>query len=163
MTIGANSYGSVAEVEALTGRYTFEGSYDNSTRPTLTQVEKFIDRVSALLNLLLAEAGYSIPITQADAALVCDEFVVEQAVQLCHGANGAGPFAPGSEQLRGRTAFEIISREAAEFVEKHAPGFAFLGATRERDMTYGLQATLTDTDGEDLEKMFSREDWPENK
>lgn len=162
MAIGANSYGSVAEVQALTGRYTNAGSYDATTRPTLTQVEKFIDRVSAMLNLLLAEEGFSIPISQADAKLVCDEFVVEQAVQLCHGANGAGPFAPGSETLRSRTAFEIISREASEFVTQHAPGFEFLGATRARNLTYGLQATLTDTSGDDLEKMFTREDWPED-
>jgi hypothetical protein len=161
MAIGDNSYGSVAEVAALTGRWTNEGSYDGTTRPTLTQVETFIDRVSGMLNLLLAEAGFAVPVSQADAKLVCDEFVVEQAVQLCHGANGAGPFAPGSEQLRSRTAFEIISREASEFVTAHAAGFGFLGATRSRDLTYGLQATLTDTSGDDLEKMFTREDWPD--
>jgi hypothetical protein len=159
MAIGANSYGSVAEVEALTGRYTNAGSYDGTTRPTLTQVEKFIDRVSALLNMLLAEQGYEIPVSQADAKLVCDEFAVEQAVQLCHGANGAGPFAPGSEELRGRTAFRIISQEASVFVGEHAAGLGLLGATRTRALTFGLEATLTDTDGDDLEKMFSREDW----
>lgn len=160
MAIGANSYGSVAEVAALTGRYTNAGSYDATTRPALTQVEKFIDRVSAMLNLLLAEQGFAVPISNADAKLVCDEFVVEQAVQLAHGANGAGPFAPGSEQLRGRTAFEIISREAGEFAARHASGFEFLGATRTRGLTYGLEATLDDTDGADLVKQFSREDWP---
>jgi hypothetical protein len=159
MTITANSYGSVVEVAALTGRYTASGSYTTSTRPTEAQVEKFIDRVSGTLNLMLAEQGFAIPISNTDAKLVCDEFVVEQAVQLCHGANGAGPFAPGSEQLRSRTAFEIVSREAAEFVEKHASGFEFLGAARDRALTYGLQATTTDTDGDDLIKMFGREDW----
>lgn len=157
MAIGANSYGSVAEVAALTGRYTNAGSYDGTTRPTLTQVEKFIDRVSGMLNLLLAEAGFAIPVTQADAKLVCDEFVVEQAVQLCHGANGAGPFAPGSERLRARTAFQIISGEASEFVSEHAVGFEFLGATRSRNLTYGLDVRLEDDDGEDLEPMFTVE------
>lgn len=162
MAIGANSYGSVAEVEALVGRYTASGSFTTSTKPTASQVETMIDRVSGMVNLLLAEQGFSIPLNttdSADAKAVCDEFVVQQVVQLCHGANGAGPFAPGSEQLRGRTAFQIISREASEFIGSHAAGFELLGATRDRNLTYGLQATTTDTDGDDLVPMFDREDW----
>lgn len=160
MAIGANSYGSVAEVEALAPRYTNSGVYDATTRPTLIQVEKFIDRVSGMFNLLLAEEGFDIPVVNADAKLVCDEFVIEQVVQLCHGANGSGPFAPGSERLRNRTAFAIISSEAAGFVSQHAVGFEFLGAARSRAQTFGLGCTLTDSDGDDLVKMFSREDWP---
>ena len=48
MAIGANSYGSVAEVQALTGKYLNAGVFTASTRPTLTQVEKFIDNASAV-------------------------------------------------------------------------------------------------------------------
>lgn len=156
MAIGSNSYGSVAEVEALVGRYTDDGKFTASTRPTLTQAEKFIDRVSAIVNVLLAEQGFSIAVTQADAKLALDDFVVEQTVQLCHGANGAGMFAPGSEELRGRTPFRVIMGEAEKFIEKHAVGFELLGATRTYKLTYALACRTQDDAGDDIEPIFQR-------
>lgn len=168
MAIGSNSYGSVLEVAALTPWYaTATGStYDASTKPTLTQVEKFIDRVSGILNVLLAEAGFAIPVSQADAKLALDEFVVAQAVELCHAANGAGPYAPGSEEMRAGTPFRRIMKEAAEFIDDHAIGLEQLGATRTRHMTDGLECRTTDDAGDTIEPIFQRkmmgnviEDW----
>jgi hypothetical protein len=157
MAIGDNSYGSVAEVEALVQRYTNAGSFDAGTRPTATQVEKMIDRVSGIVNVLLAEAGFAIPVSQADAKLALDDFVVNQTVQLAHAANGAGPFAPGSEQLRTSTPMKIIIAEAAAFILDHAEGFEALGATRDRHLTYGLGCRLKDAAGDDLVPPFHRE------
>jgi len=157
MAIGDNSYGSVAEVAALVGRYTSSGSFSDSTRPTSTQVEKFIDRVSALVNVLLAEQGFAVPVGQADAKLALDDFVVEQAVQLCHAANGAGPYAPGSESLRGQSPMKVIMREAEGFIGEHAVGLEFLGATRTRAATYGLACREEDEAGDELVPPFSRE------
>lgn len=139
MAIGANSYGSVAEVQALTLRYTTSGSYTTTTRPSIAQVEGFIDRVSSILNVLLAKAGFVIPVSQADAKLALDDYVVDMAVQLCHAANGSGPLAPGAaRRLRGQLPREAILEAAAAFVGNHAAGFEALGATRTRTLTYGL-------------------------
>lgn len=158
MAILANSYGSDAEVAALVPRYTTGGAFTSSTRPTLTQVEKFLDRVSSVLNVLLAEEGFVIPVTQADCKLALDDFAVAQASELAHAANGAGPYAPGNEEMRhGRSAFQIILREAAEFINKHADGFELLGATRTRSLTSGLACRTQDDAGNDLHPMFSRE------
>lgn len=154
MTIGTNSYGSVAEVAALTGRYTASGSYNTTTRPTLAQVEKFIDRVSGIVNTILSQLGFTVPITQADVKLMLDEFVVEQVSQLCHAANGAGPFAPGSEELRGRTAFSIITGEALIFMQANKTGMERMGAVRTYGITNGLQAHLTDESGDPIEPIF---------
>lgn len=171
MAIGANSYGSVEEVAALVQRYTNNGAFEGSTRPTEAQVEKFIDRVSAIVNTLLAEQGFAIPVDEADPKLVLDDFVVAQAVQLCHAANGAGPYAPGSEELRAsrRSPFEIITREAASFIEDHADGLEALGADRTRRLTFGLQARTTDDAGDEIHPMFQRKqvghrvtDWDED-
>ena len=154
MAIRANSYGSVVEVAALTPRFTNEGAYDGTTTPTLTQVEKMIDRVSGLVNVVLAQQGFAIPVSQADAKLMLDDFVVEQVMQLCHAVHGAGPFAPNSEQLRSRTAFRIISSEAAAFIDDHTTGLELLGATRDYGGTYGLQATLVDDGDVTLQPPF---------
>ncbi len=140
MAIGANSYGTVAEVGALTPLYaTATGTtYDTTTRPTLAQVEQMIDRTSSILNIALASAGFTVPVSQADAKRALDEFVVAQVVELCHAANGAGPYAPGSDEMRAGTPFRTITREAAKFVDEYAPGLEALGALRSRAVAYGL-------------------------
>jgi hypothetical protein len=157
MAISANSYGSVAEVEALTPRYLDGGSYDADTQPTLTQVETFIDRVSGILNVLLAQAGFVVPVTQADAKLALDDFAVDQAVQLCHAVRGSGPYAPGSTELRGRRARTVILEEAYAFVERYAAGLEALGAERTRTLTEGLACREQDDSGDDLVPPFQRE------
>jgi len=156
MTIGANSYGSVAEVAALTKRYTASGSYGTTTNPTTIQVEKFIDRVSAIVNVLLAEAGFAVPVSQADAKLVLDDFAVGQVVLLCHAANGSGIYAPGSESLRSTTPLRGMLREAEAFVGGHAQGFERLGATRTYGAVQGLSCLETNDAGTTIEPTFQR-------
>lgn len=158
MAIGDNSYGSVAEVAALTPHYaTATGStFDTGTVPTLTQVEKFIDRVSAIVNVLLAEEGFAIPVSQADAKLALDEFTVMQSAHLVEFANGAGPFIAGSEELRYGTPTRVLMRDAELFIQDHAIGFEQLGATRTRHMTDGLECRTEDDAGDVIEPIFQR-------
>lgn len=166
MAIGANSYGSVAEVATLTRVYTSNGSYGVSTIPTQTEVEKMIDRVSGLVNVLLAEAGFAIPVSQADAKLALDDFVVGQVALVIHGAHGSGIYAPGSERMRSTTPMRVILKEAEGFIAEHAEGFEQLGATRNRHATDGLECWDTDDAGNAIEPIFQRgmigntiEDW----
>jgi len=157
MAIGASSYGSVAEVAALCTMYTSSGTFSASTRPTLTQVETFVDRVSGILNVILAREGFATPVSQADAKLAMDDFAVEHAAYLCHAANRAGPYVPGNEQLRGRTAFEVIRQAAADFIEEMAAGLEALGATRTRVGTYGLGCRTEAEGGDELTPFFQGE------
>jgi len=165
-SVAAKVYGSLAEVAAMVGRYTSSGSFTTSTRPTQAEVQRFLERVSALLNTLLATEGFSIPVTQADAKLALDDFVVNHVVQLCHAANGAGPYAPGSEELRGagsagraggRTPMKVILDEAKEFVELYSAGLEALGATRTRSAMGNLECRTSDDAGDELVPMFQRE------
>ena len=156
MAIAANSYGSAVEVAALVRMYTNAGAFDTTTHPTLIQVEKFIDRISAIINALLAEAGFSIPVTQADCVLSLDHFVVEEVADLCEAANRSGRFYMPESQLRGRGRFRVILSDAKVFIEVHAEGFESLGATRSRTLTYGLGFRSQDDGGDDIEPVFSR-------
>jgi len=156
VAINSNSYGSVDDVAALVRRYTDAGSFTGETRPAEADVEGFINRTSATLNVLLAEAGFAIPVGQADAKAALDDFVVNQAVQLAHAANGAGPYAPGNEKLRGSPAGIILS-EAETFVMRHAAGLEALGATRTYAATYGLQCREEDDGGDEIVPPFQRE------
>ncbi|RMD64627.1 hypothetical protein D6833_04145 [Candidatus Parcubacteria bacterium] len=155
MAIGANSYGSVEEVAALVPRYTSNGSFTSSTRPTLTQVEQFIDRISGVLNVMLAAEGFAIPITQADAKLACDEIVVSAVVDLCHAANSAGRFYTDRE-LRGKSPFSVIRAELAEWVQEHAAGFERIGATRSTSLAEQIAYRDVDDAGDDVFPIFQR-------
>lgn len=160
MAIGANSYGSVAEIQQSARRWTNSGggAFDDTTNPTLTAVETFVDRVSGVVNIILSQLGFEIPITQADVKLALDEFVIEQVVRLCDAANGVGPLAPGSNKLWGHSAFDMISKEAVSFLGNYANGMELLGATRTYSYSHGLDATITDDDADDLEPPFDFDD-----
>jgi hypothetical protein len=154
MAVSAHSYGAAADVAALTRRFTNAGSYDTTTTPTLTQVEGWIDQISAILNVLLAEQGFAIPITDADIVLMLKNFVTTQVADLCNYANSAGRFF--SEKGLKTGPWSAIQKEAAEFIEQHAAGIENLGATR---TTSGLDALAfweTDDAGDEIEPMFSR-------
>jgi len=94
MTIRADSYGSVEAVAALT-RHLLDGApmFNESTRPTLTEVEGFIDRWSAVLNVALLSNGTAAPVAHEMIKLTADQFVIRQAaaeVELTHRGAGWG-------------------------------------------------------------------------
>jgi hypothetical protein len=71
VTLDANTYGTVVGVTAYVRRLANSNStFDTTTRPTLVEVEAFLDQCSDVLNGWLARAGYVIPVTHADAARV---------------------------------------------------------------------------------------------
>ncbi len=154
MPLGPNSYGSVAEVEALTPRWTAGGTYTAASRPMLAQVEKFIDRVSGILNVLLAEQGFTIPVSQVDAKLALDQFVVAQTSDLCGYVNSAGRFF--QDKNLGTSPWSAIFKEAEDFISEHADGLGLLGATRVRAGVTGLATLLTDDAGNPIEPFFDR-------
>lgn len=160
-------YGSVGDVAALVPQYTSGGSFSTSSRPTSAQVGRFLERISALVNVILAQNGFTTPVEQEDALAALSEFVIEQVVQLAHAANRAGVFAPGSERLKGgETPFSIILEDAQTFVEEKATGLEALGVVRERGLTDGLAVRTADDGGREIVAPFQRrqmgnviEDW----
>ena len=90
--LDTNTYGSVAGVAAYTRRLANSAStFDTTTRPTLVEVEAFLDQCSDTLNGWLASAGYVIPVTQADAVRVLSRYAnlgAEGHVELSQRAGG---------------------------------------------------------------------------
>lgn len=154
MAIGANSYGTVTEVQALTPRY---GTYTTTTRPTLAQVENWIDKASATLNVILAGSGFAIPIVQADAKSACAQVIVEAVADLCHAANSAGRFYTERALERGVSPLKVLRQEMQEWVEDNATGLENLGATRNRSLLGGLLYRDTDDSGNATFPIFQRE------
>ncbi|MCZ7544649.1 MAG: hypothetical protein M5R40_14510 [Anaerolineae bacterium] len=121
MAIGAHSYGSTAAVLAFT-RHLLDGqsTFNSTTRPTLSEVEAFIDRASATLNLALAGVGLATPVTQPDARLACDEWVIARVVGLVELTRQAQGWSG--------EAGDRASDRASGFIGLHGPARAFAQA-----------------------------------
>ena len=156
MAVGANSYGTAAGVAALAGVWTNDGVFDGSTRPTITQVETFIDNISAIVNVLLAEEGFSIPISQTDSVQMLKQFVEESVADLCAYSNGAGRFYADRIIERGLAPTQIITKDFTNWISLHSIGLENLGANRTTSNLDAIGFRESDDDGNDVDPLFTR-------
>lgn len=117
MALGANSYGSTAGVAAYVRHLLPANTSDFSpvSRPTLAEVEAFLDRRSALLNGWLAQAGYSVPVTQADALLILASYANLGAAGDCELTQRAGGYDAEDANRRENKFLEQFG-EARDFI-----------------------------------------------
>jgi hypothetical protein len=139
MTLGDNTYGSVAEVVTLC-RLVMQGqsTFNSTTRPTLTEVEGIMDRVSGVLNLALANQGFSIPVAQADAKLACNEWVVKRTAQTVFLAQ---PYADFDADSPMDSLYAGLEQAATEFIDANEKGFKVLGVPVSQAETAGMVFT----------------------
>jgi hypothetical protein len=157
MTLQANSYGVVSEIAALVPRYTKGGAFDASTRPTKTQVESWCDQVSAIVNNILSDNGFTIPITQTDCKLMLDFFINEEVASICEGVNGHGRFGPQPRRGSGGSGrFSIILTDVEDFLNRNMAGFERLGAGRTYDYGSSIGYRATDEAGDETFPLFER-------
>lgn len=131
MTLSANSYGSVVMVAAMTPRYASNGEFNLLTRPTYSQIETWIDQTSALVNVILAEEGFTIPVTQTDAKSMLAGLVVSACADRAEYANRAGRFWTETAVDRGISMEKVLREEISAWISSHAAGLEALGAERE--------------------------------
>lgn len=149
MPIRSDSYSDSTSVLAFT-KHLLNGqsAFNSTTRPTMTEVIKFIDRASGVLNIALSSAGFAPAaiIANSTAKLACDEFVTEQAVVYVElTQRGVGY----SDQQGSRTASfkglsiqkPIMATAAQDFVGINKLGFQRLGVTQQHPLAEGLQFT----------------------
>jgi len=118
MAIRPDSFSSVDEVRGFT-RHLLDGHtiFDASTRPTITEIEKFIDRASALMNVAIdnnkavinAGLDHSDFYNNAVSKLACDDWVTQQAVKYVHCAQrNTGIFSEKDEVFKMANPVEFI-------------------------------------------------------
>lgn len=121
MAIAANSYGSVNEVLAYT-RHLLDGkmTFDIATRPTLAEVEKFIDRASGILNTALDGEGVTVPVTAATAILACDAWVVMRAAEWAELTQRGHGFDEGFGARLDGEPYDIVAdaKKTADFIAR---------------------------------------------
>lgn len=142
MAIRADSYSSTAEVKAYT-RHLLAGqsAYNSTTTPTGTELEKFIDRASGLINVALRKSGLSDSSLRSNstAKLACDDWVTNRATAYVELTQRGEGFS-GQEGSR-HGAFIALLKGADEFVQENYLGWARLGVSVTNKLSDGLQFT----------------------
>lgn len=131
MGLLGSSYSSVADVLSIT-KFLMDGqsTFNNTTTPTLTEVEGFIDEASAVLNLALAAEGFtaSAILANSTANLACSNWVRGWAasfVSLTSPTLGMGNNSESRVKL-----LRDMNGSAMEFVDSYVLGFKLLGVTQ---------------------------------
>lgn len=142
MAIRADSYSSTSEVKAFT-RHLLDGqsAFNSTTRPNATELEKFIDRASGVLNSAIPAIGYSAAAVRANstAKLACDDWVTAQAamyVEMTQRGTGFGD-GEGSRTYY----FKGLYGRANEFLKEFKLSFANMGIAKAFSSANGLQFT----------------------
>lgn len=163
MAIRSDSYGSTAEVKAFT-RHLLDGqtAFNSTTRPTGTDLEKFIDRASGVLNLALSNAGF-IPvnvIVNSTAKLACDDWVVARASEYAELTQRGVGYSDGEGSRT--AALRNLTKSANEFVDMNSQGFVREGISQTYKSSDGLaftgltaQNTRTDRTDTSLEQPYA--------
>jgi hypothetical protein len=162
MTLRSDSYSSTAEVTAFT-RHLLGGqtAYNSTTTPTVTEIEKFIDRASANLNMALAQVGFHVPLNSTNAnstaKLVCDDWVTQRATEYTELTQRGAGFNESEDSRAGF--FMNLTKSARTFAEENRMGLLRLGAHFTYNLSDGLKFTgetiqdeRTDKDDTSLEK-----------
>lgn len=135
-----SDYSSTTEVVAITRLYLGgETTYNTTTLPTATEVSKFLNRASGVLNVALANSGFAVPVTETDAKLACDEWVTLHAAQFVELSQPTTEWGevenPRADMLNG------MQRDAAKFVAMMAIGFKNLGVPTTDPAGQGIRYT----------------------
>lgn len=145
MAIRGDSFSSVAEVTAYV-RHLLDGqsAFNSTTLPTLTEVEKFIDRASGVLNTAISATGFAPSVIYANstAKLPCDDWVTIRAAQMVE----LTKIATGWSEAEGSRLVNLgsLQQDAADFAKMMSQGWKFLGLTVQRPSHLGLAFTAID-------------------
>ena len=148
MALRDDSYGTVAEVLAFT-THLLDGkgaTFNSTTQPPLTQVEKFIDRSSSYVNIALNTHGFTTPVTNSTAVLMLDDWVVGQAAMFTELTKRGAGF--NDDEGSRTSSFKSLGAAAMKFVDDNALGLKRLGVTVGHSLSDGLAFTALDDQDE---------------
>jgi hypothetical protein len=147
MTIRTDSYSSTGEIKAFT-RHLLAGqtNFNSTTRPTLTDLEKFIDRASGVLNISLAQAGFRPSDFRANstAKLMGDDWVTNQATKYTELTQRGTGYSEADGSRIG--AFNGLYSAAANFINDNRLGIQRIGVAQTYKLSDGLQYTGLDAE-----------------
>jgi hypothetical protein len=119
-------------------------SFDALTRPTVTELEKFIDRASGLLNNCILGAGFTPSVVAANstAVLALDDWVTNQAAMMVELTQRAVGWTDDEGSRTGM--FHSLASDACEYVDSLSDGWKNAGLTVADPAHLGLTFTALD-------------------
>jgi len=141
-------YGSAAGVAALSNLWTRNGEFFDTeldvdgTRPSLTQVETWLDEVSSMMDVALANEGFSVPVDVVEVLPMIGQFVNGIVKDLADYSHGAGRFYTKDAIDAGLSPFLTVDREVTDWVTRKSTGLEALGCRR---VTNGRHVISLDT------------------
>jgi hypothetical protein len=160
----SDSYGTAAGVAALDplDADTTTHTFLSTTFPTLQEVVNWIDEVSAIMNVALAGAGITTPVSQATVKKMLGAYVQEIVADLCHFAHGTGRFYTDRQIEKGVSPITQIRRDIASWVNDYAGAMEAAGAARGTDSpTNTIGYRDTDESGDEVTPLFQRKAYGE--
>lgn len=145
------AYGSVDGVAGFAGTWTTNGKfldpdvYQSGTHPTLEQVENWLDELSVMMNLALANEGFIVPVTQAEVIKALGMKVEVLTADLVNLANNSGRLYSERIQESGTNPMTIIDRDIHSWIKSRTAGFEAMGVPRivshESQQSYSVPST----------------------
>lgn len=156
--LDTNTYGTVAGVAAYTRhRANAASTFDTATRPTLLEVEAFLDQCSDVLNGWLHRSGYVIPATNATAVSVLARYAQLGAAGHVELSLRPGGYDAEDENRRENKFLDLFA-QAESYIESGA--LAAMGAVIVPDSlpspVSGLRVGGVTVGGMALRPMFRR-------
>lgn len=164
-SVAATYYGTPDGVAMLAPRFANRGGkFDDTTRPNHASVLSLLSQVGSILNAILAQSGFTVPVTDADVTPALALFVNQETAAIVEGINGSGRFGPTVESRKGGTKsrFQLITEDVANFASTYAIGLERMGATRTNTFASGIGYRETDESGDTVPPLFQREQFGES-
>jgi len=132
------AYGSAAAVAGFARTWTRAGEWFDfdevynvaSTNPSLTQVESWLDEVSVMMDLALANEGFIVPVTQSEVIKALGAKVSALVADLAHLAHNKGRLFSDRIQESGVDPMSIIDRDISAWVKRKVAGLEAMGVPR---------------------------------
>ena len=129
-------YGTAADVAGRARIYTENGefldpdAYTSGTDPTLTQVEAWLDQISVMMDLALANNGFTVPVTQQDVIKALGAKVSTFTADLVKLAHSKGRLFSDRIQESGTDPMSIIDKDVNAWVTRNVVGLEAMGVPR---------------------------------
>jgi hypothetical protein len=131
-------YGSAAAVATFAGAWTRGGEWFDAdevydvlgTIPTLTQVEEWLDEVSIMMDLALANEGFIVPVVQPEVIKALGAKVSAFVADLANLSHSNGRLFSDRIQESGVDPMSIIDRDVSAWVKRKVAGLEAMGVPR---------------------------------
>lgn len=124
------AYGTHTDVAALARTWTDNGAFSTTTNPTQAQVITWIDEVSVLADIALANEGFVVPVVEAEVIKALTVKVAALVADLCHLAHAKGRLFSDRIQSSADDVMTVISKDLASWVKRNAIGLEAMGVPR---------------------------------